>query len=69
MKQTVFASMVGFATVMSEAAGAGVAVAIAVNMALKAGMLTVIAGVRAGALTLEAFGAMTAAGASALFFA
>jgi len=51
------------------AAGAGVAVAIAVNMALKAGMLTVIAGVRAGALTLGAFGAMAAAGASALFFA
>ncbi|NWG71268.1 MAG: MgtC/SapB family protein [Parvularculaceae bacterium] len=53
------------AALTARAAGLGVLIAIGANMLLKGGMLTIIAGPRAGTPTLAAFAAMAGAGASA----
>jgi uncharacterized membrane protein (DUF4010 family) len=49
-----------------RAAGMGVLLAIAANMAVKGGMMASIAGLRAGAPTLGVFAAMAGAGAAAM---
>jgi len=62
------ATQANTASLTAAAAAAGAAAAIAVNMALKGGMLTMIAGIRAGGPTIAVFAAMGAAGASAFVF-